>query len=391
MAYNPSLPWQSALQSLATPLDDATRQQVVAFLHDAVNKGHVVPQSFLSQSQQVYRQVADVRLSTEIKRMQNRIRCRRISGQDLLRLPMPPSSDQERRRLWKTLQQLKIAYDGLRGEPDSLEARYELGEEIGQGAMGRILRAVRRSDGQPVAIKILHPRCMDHPTIPARFERESRLCLAFNHPHVIKVFESGLFGNQAFMIMEYLPLGSLEKFLGGPPLELVTAIAVLRQTVQALTYIHGQGVVHRDVKPANILIERWASLSDNTLNTLDSPVEIKLADFGISKELRVDGLTRTGARMGTPFYVAPEQLEAPEQVDHRADLYALGVTMYRLFSGRGYPYGQYPALNEIHPALPAAVDELLGLCLQPDPDRRPADAQVIDDVLAEVERRVRGD
>jgi eukaryotic-like serine/threonine-protein kinase len=225
-----------------------------------------------------------------------------------------------------------------------LADRYHLEEPIASGGAAIVWRAFDENLSRSVAIKLLHPHHATDPTVVERFERESRSAAQINHPNAVRIYDTGHDGELVFLVMEHVDGPSLREVLkNNGPLDAMVVAALGEQVASALGEAHEHGLVHRDVKPANILIA-----SDGT---------VKVTDFGIAKALSgADAtLTSPGTVVGTAAYVAPEQLE-DGQVDARADIYALGVVMYECLTGRPAFAGDTPtataAMRLTHELLP---------------------------------------
>lgn len=203
-------------------------------------------------------------------------------------------------------------------------------ELIGRGGMGAVYKARQRKLDRPVAVKVLDSDLRHDPAFAERFAREARTLAQLNHPHVVSVFDFGHRDDLYYLIMEYVDGVNLRQTIEAGRLEPRQALEMVPQICEALQYAHDQGVVHRDIKPENILVDRNGSL--------------KIADFGLAKMMGKEmgqRLTRTEQMMGTPNYMAPEQIENPGKVDHRADIFALGVVFYELLTGE-LPVGRFP-------------------------------------------------
>jgi serine/threonine protein kinase len=197
---------------------------------------------------------------------------------------------------------------------------YQIGEEIGQGGMAVVHRAHQPQLDRWVAIKILQATEASGEEFLARFRREARAIAALRHPNILTIYDYGEERGAAFIVMEYVPGGTLKASLTRQPMEWPDVAPLVIPVGRALAYAHSQGIVHRDVKPANVLLAR-----------ADWPL---LADFGLVKLIGQErGITRPGVSIGTPAYHSPEQA-AGEDTDHRSDIYALGVVLYELLTGR---------------------------------------------------------
>jgi outer membrane protein assembly factor BamB/predicted Ser/Thr protein kinase len=246
--------------------------------------------------------------------------------------------------------------------------RYEVIGEIGRGGMGVVYRAYEPALDRPIALKLLPEDMAGDPGVLARLRREAVSAARLRHPNIALLYEFGQVDGAAFLAMEYVHGPSLRKILEAGPLAPPRAIALLDQIAQALEYAHGIGIVHRDVKPSNILV----GAGDHAV----------LIDFGLADIADDPNLTGDGALLGTPQYMAPEQARGTT-VDARSDQYALAVVAYEMltgappFQGRGAPaivhaqiYEPPPPPSERYPALPPAVDKVLLRALAKAPHER---------------------
>lgn len=259
---------------------------------------------------------------------------------------------------------------------------YRLIESIGQGAMSTVYKAYQHSLERWVAVKVLDPAFTGHDAeSSARFKREAHAIAALRHPNIVTVYDFGVQDDLEYIVMEYVEGGTLKTRLNGSPFEWRRAVGLAIAIGQALAFAHGQGIIHRDIKPGNVLMPResWPLL----------------ADFGLAK-IRQTGhrLTDPGVSLGTPAYVAPEQALG-EMVDHRADIYALGVVLFEMVTGR-VPYSATkpfdvllmhlseptPRARDLVPHLPEALEQILLKALEKDPARRYA--QMLD-MVADLE------
>jgi eukaryotic-like serine/threonine-protein kinase len=251
-----------------------------------------------------------------------------------------------------------------------LAGRYHLEEPIASGGAAIVWRAFDENLSRSVAIKLLHPHHATDPTVVERFERESRAAAQLNHPNAVRIYDTGREDDLVFLVMEHVDGPSLRDVLKEwGPLEPLAVAALGEQVASALGEAHAHGLVHRDVKPANILLA-----SDGT---------VKVTDFGIAKALSgADAtLTNPGTVVGTAAYVAPEQLE-DASVDARADIYALGVVLYECLTGR-------PAFSGDTPTATAAMR--LTYELMPPRQLRSDVPRALDDVVTRATRRDRED
>jgi tRNA A-37 threonylcarbamoyl transferase component Bud32 len=197
--------------------------------------------------------------------------------------------------------------------------QYRLVERIGLGGMATVYKAYQPALDRHVAIKVLPPYYAHEPGFAERFTREAKAVARLTHPHVLPIYDFGQENGLSYIVMQYVQAGTLKELLG-QPVNLITAADVIEQIADALDYAHEQGIIHRDVKPSNVLMDRgrWALLSD----------------FGLAK--MVEGsqqLTGSGVGVGTPAYMAPEQGQGLK-ADRRADIYSLGIILYEMVTGR---------------------------------------------------------
>ncbi|MCS6801453.1 MAG: protein kinase [Chloroflexota bacterium] len=217
--------------------------------------------------------------------------------------------------------------------------QYQIVELLGSGGMATVYRALQPALNRSVAIKVLPPVLANDDLFVARFRREAMVVAGLAHPNILPVYDFGIFDGYLAIIMMYVRGGTLRTRLG-EPMPVATAVQIAAQVADALRYAHERGIVHRDVKPSNILMARsdWALL----------------ADFGIAQLADQRTLTLTGAKVGTPEYMSPEQA-AGDPVDARSDLYSLGIVLYEMLTGR-VPFSAPTTLatlqQQIHTPLP---------------------------------------
>lgn len=229
---------------------------------------------------------------------------------------------------------------------------------IGKGGMGAVYKARQPALDRWVALKILPPQTEEAASPTARFNREARALAHLSHPNIVAVYDFGQADDLCYFVMEYVDGASLRQLLRAGRISSREALQIIPQICDALQYAHDEGVVHRDIKPENVLVDRKG--------------RVKIADFGLAKimgcEPKLLHLTAEGQRLGTPHYMAPEQLEHPQTVDHRADIYSLGVVFYELLTGE-LPLGKFqPPSQKAH--ADARLDDIVMRALEKEPDRR---------------------
>jgi serine/threonine-protein kinase len=276
---------------------------------------------------------------------------------------------------------------------EALGPDYTLERELGGGGMSRVFVATERALGRRVVVKVLPPDLAAGVNME-RFRREIQLAAQLQHPHIVPLLTAGerddlLWFTMPFIEGESLRL-TLERGTRLPPRQV---IGILRDVLDALAYAHARGVVHRDIKPGNILMSGAHAL---------------ITDFGVAKALSaaipIAGHTTSGMAIGTPAYMAPEQLAADPAADHRVDIYGVGLLAYELLTGHGPFTGSSPQAtlaaqlterptppHTAHPDVPAGLSRLIMRCLEKDANDRPASATALLAMLGEVEAQLSGE
>jgi serine/threonine protein kinase/alpha-tubulin suppressor-like RCC1 family protein len=249
----------------------------------------------------------------------------------------------------------------------------EIVELLGAGGMGAVYKARQPRLNRFVALKILTCPPEHYADFAMRFEREAQVMARLNHPHIVTIFDFGEVDRSAagmetlfYFLMEFVDGTDLNQLIRTGELKPEEAIEFVPQICEALQFAHDEGITHRDIKPANILVDRKS--------------HVKIADFGLAKLIQGEetlaiGLTMTGTAMGTPQYMAPEQWESPEKVDHRADIYALGVVIYELLTGER-PAGVFDPPSK-KCGSDKRIDTIVMRAMEKEPDRRYQQAQEI--------------
>jgi basic membrane protein A len=261
---------------------------------------------------------------------------------------------------------------------------YQIVAPLGEGGMAAVFRAYQPGMERYVALKILPRHFADDPEFAARFQREARILAQLQHPHILPVFDYGQVEGYSFIVMPFVPSGTLTDSMQGQPLPLPRIRQVISQVGDALSYAHGRGLIHRDVKPSNVLIDE----SGNCL----------LTDFGLARMVEASvNLTSVGTIMGTPAYMSPEQ-GSGSKIDSRSDIYSLGIILYEMATGR-VPYraetpvavvfmhtsAPLPLPRSVNPDLPEAVERVILKTLARNPDDR---YQTAEDLVAALKRAI---
>jgi tetratricopeptide (TPR) repeat protein len=270
---------------------------------------------------------------------------------------------------------------------DALSTTYEIERELGGGGMSRTYLARERSFDRRVVVKVLAPELLMGLSVE-RFRREVLLAAQLQHPHVVPVLAAGDVNGLPWFTMPYVDGDSLRQRLAAGPVSITEAVGILRDVARALAYAHSHGVIHRDIKPDNVLLSAGSAT---------------VTDFGIAKAINAArtgpegtnaALTMTGMSIGTPTYMSPEQAAGDPNADARSDLYAFGAMAYELLAGRPPFHGLTPAkllaahmgerpkdVRTLRPDCPDALAELVMQCLEKDVEARPAAASDLARVL----------
>ena len=267
---------------------------------------------------------------------------------------------------------------------EALGASYQLDRELTGGGMSRVFVAIDRSLGRKVVVKVLPPE-LAAGVNRERFRREIQVAAQLQHPHIVQLFSAGEHGDLLWYTMPYIEGESLRAALEQKKTFSVREVMrIMHDIVDALSFAHAAGVIHRDIKPANILTQRGHAL---------------VTDFGVAKaisaSLPITTATAAGIAIGTPAYMAPEQLAGDANADHRMDIYAAGLLIYELLTGESPFAGPSPRetmaaqltrdpkpLHEVSASIPRSLSLLVMRCLAKDPAKRPETA---DDVLRELD------
>ena len=252
-----------------------------------------------------------------------------------------------------------------------LGPRYQIRRVLGSGGMGMVFQAHDTDLDEPVALKVLRPEIlMMDPTILERFKRETKVARRITHRNVVRTYDFGEVGGMKFISMEFvqgMTLKQLVRSKGALPVGVGVRIA--KQACAGLAAAHEQGVVHRDIKPRNIMLTPQS--------------EVKIMDFGIARPDEKGSMTQTGLIMGTPDYMSPEQAQGKQELDHRSDIYSMGIVLYELFTGE-LPFTGKSAIKiamkhvqeqpksprQVNPSISEAVERVILRCIHKNPAER---------------------
>lgn len=257
--------------------------------------------------------------------------------------------------------------------------RYEIKSELGRGGMATVFLAQDPLIGREVAIKVLPREFLHDPSFRQRFEREARTIAMLEHPAIVPIYDFGEDNGQPYIVMRYMKGGTLSDRLRSGPMAIKDATHVMERIGSALDRAHANGVVHRDLKPGNILFDEYN--------------QAFLSDFGIVKVQDTATLT-SGGIVGTPAYMSPEQVYGNRDIDGRSDIYTLGVILFEMLTGRvpfsgdnptklmmSHVMDPVPVIQKVNPALPPACNELIGRAMAKKPDERFSTASDLSEAL----------
>lgn len=292
------------------------------------------------------------------------------------------------RRTW--IPGLRVGHGEENEQPPAHLGEYLIERRIGIGGMGNVYLAQRRSDGRQAALKVPQEKFLADEKFVKRFFREAEILMQFDHPNIVEVFSYRMEDGEYYIAMEYLDGISLEQILEERQLTLLEAVQIFRALADALRHIHLHKVIHRDLKPSNVMLLQGA-LDGGQLQ----PGGVKLMDFGIAVGQALSRLTMTGARVGTPTYMAPEQAKGI-RTDARSDLYALGLLAYEMITGKAAFEGSYESVvhqqvfedpkppNQLRRGVPSRLNDLILHMIEKDPDKRPN----LDEVIAALDEGI---
>lgn len=265
--------------------------------------------------------------------------------------------------------------------------RFKLVELLGTGGMGDVYKAYDPSLGRHIALKILRH---DDPETLTRFLREARAQAKVEHPHICKIYESGECSGHPYIAMQYIEGKTLKEL--DQQLTLEEKLGIIKEVALGLQAAHRRGLIHRDVKPTNIMV----------MQTEEGNWKPFIMDFGIAREQEASGLTSTGMVVGTPFYMSPEHAKGKlANLDRRSDIYSLGITLYELLTGVVPFQGDTPVevligvidrdpppIRKINPRVPVDIETIVMKCLEKDPNRRYSSAK---ELAEDIQRYLDGD
>ncbi|MGQ9768862.1 MAG: serine/threonine protein kinase, partial [Anaerolineae bacterium] len=254
-------------------------------------------------------------------------------------------------------------------QPGDRIGDYEVLAVLGAGGMGKVYKVRNTISDRVEAMKVLLPNLTEYPELGERFVREIKLQATLSHPNIAALHTAMHFENQLLMLMEFVDGITLDELVRSGPLRLEDAISYIAQVCDALAYAHAKGIIHRDLKPSNMMLT-----PDGT---------VKLLDFGIAKFAQDRSMTKTGFLVGSLPYISPEQIEGLPDIDHRTDIYSLGITLYQLVTGR-VPFeadSEYSLMRkhlqempvppvQLMPDVPQGLNDIILTAIEKDRSRR---------------------
>lgn len=308
----------------------------------------------------LYRYEKDVKVGSELKRVLNKLKIRETFLEDPTSKYDKKLSPEEESKIIEEIERLKKLYDKSKREEGAFEKKYRIIEKIADGGMGRIYKGVRIQDNETVAIKFLLLEELskenDRERIIARFKREGEILKRLSHPNIIKGFEIGEADGEYFLVTEFVDGETLEERLKRSPVDFQTFKIMALQLCDAVEYLHINEIIHRDIKPGNILI--FDGKKD---------MRIKLCDFGLAKDKRDRKLSKFAFSAGTDDYISPQQAKDARDADERDDIYSMGKTFYEMLTRRvprnNEPYEEIDVGND---AVSKKINGVIRKCISPD-------------------------
>lgn len=311
-------------EMLRSNFDPRLRIKATIHLLRLIEKGEDVDKGAISD---LFRSEKDIRVATELKRALNKLKIKETYQQDPTSKYDKKLSPEEEASIIEEIEKLRKLYDKSSKEDGAFEKKYRIIEKVADGGMGRIYKAVRLEDKQGVAIKFLLleelAKHNDRERIIGRFKREGEILKRLSHPNIIKGFEYGEADGEYFIVMEHVEGETLEDRLRRSPLDLQTFKKMALQFCDAVEYLHKNQIIHRDIKPGNII-----TYEEN------ENICMKLCDFGLAKDRKDKKLSKFAFTGGTDDYISPQQLKDSRDTDERDDIFSMGKTFYEMLTGR---------------------------------------------------------
>jgi len=342
---------------LRSSIDPGVRIKASAHLLKLIENGVDVDREVILD---LFGSEKDIKVATELKRALNKLKVIETYPKDPTSKYDKKLSPEEEASIVTEIEKLKRLYDKSSKEDGAFEKKYRIIERIADGGMGRIYKAFKLEDRQVVAIKFLLleelAKQNDRERIIARFRREGEILKRLSHPNIIRGFEYGEAGGEYFLVMEHVEGETLEDRLKRSPLDFQTFKTMALQLCDAVEYLHKHQIIHRDIKPGNILIFE-----------AEKDMRIKLCDFGLAKDKKDKKLSRFAFSAGTDDYISPQQARDARDADERDDIYSMGKTFYEMLTGRTLRNDEpYVEIELGKSAVSSRINEVMRKCISPD-------------------------
>ena len=304
--------------------DAKTRRDAAIQLLKLIEKGEDIDREEITG---LYMSEKDIEVVTQLKRALNKLKIRETFSKDPTSKYDKKLTHVEEAKIFEEIERLKKLYDKSSGKEGSFDKKHRIIQKIADGGMGKIYKGIRLQDNQTVAIKFLLleelAKDNDPERIIARFKREGEILNRLSHPNIIKGFEYGEVDGEYFIVMEHVEGETLEDRLKNNPLGLQTFKTISLQLCDAVEYLHKNGIIHRDIKPGNILIYEE-----------NQNIRIRLCDFGLAKDKKDKKLSKFAFSAGTDDYISPQQAKDARDADERDDIFSMGKTFYEMLTGK---------------------------------------------------------
>ncbi len=343
-------------EMLRSSVDLEIRKSAARHLLQWIENGEEVDRETISD---LFRSERNVGVAAELKRALNKLKIRETLQQDPTSKYDKKLTCEEERSILGEIERLRKLYDQSSREQGSFQKKYRVIEILADGGMGRIFKAIRLTDQQIVAIKFLLIQELAEHNDPermiARFKREGEILRRLSHPNIIKGFEYGEADGEYFLVMEYVDGETLEDRLKSGPLDFQTFKTMALQVCDAVECSHKNQIIHRDIKPGNIFMQK-----------ADDGTRIKLFDFGLAKDKRDKSLSRFAFSGGTDDYISPQQDRDARDADERDDIYSLGKSFYQMLVGKVLRQGDpYVEVSLEDKDISYRINQILKKCVSP--------------------------